>query len=61
MIWVGIGIFLVLNVIAIMDCIQTNREPSLRLIWILVILVFPALGMLVYLLFGFSTTWSAIR
>lgn len=55
MLLIGIAILAILDVIAILDCIDTNRDTALRLIWILVIIVFPVLGMLVYFLFGFST------
>jgi len=55
MFWIGIIILAILDVIAIFDCLETNKDTTLRLIWILVIILFPIIGMLVYFLFGFST------
>jgi len=55
MFWIGIVILAILDVIAIVDCLETNKDTTLRLIWILVIILFPIIGMLVYFLFGFST------
>jgi hypothetical protein len=51
----------ILDAIAIFDCLSTNRDTTLRLIWILVIILFPVLGMLVYFLFGFSTDRQAVQ
>ncbi len=55
MLLIGIFILVILDIVAIFDCLETNRDTTLRLIWILVIIVFPVMGMLVYFLFGFST------
>ncbi len=46
---VGILIF-VLDIIAIVDCIQSSMDTGKKLLWILLVLVLPFLGMMLYFL-----------
>ena len=47
----GILIF-ILDIIAIVDCIQSAMEGTKKLLWILLILALPFLGMVLYFLLG---------
>jgi len=44
------AIYLALIVYAIIDLLNSNRPTEQKLIWILVILLFPVLGAILYLL-----------
>lgn len=46
---VGILIF-ILDIIAIADCIQSSMDSAKKLLWILLILVLPFVGMVLYFL-----------
>lgn len=46
---VGLIIF-VLDIVAIVDCIQSPMDGAKKLLWILLILILPLLGMLLYFL-----------
>lgn len=43
-------IIFVLDIIAIVDCIQSTMESGRKLLWILLILLLPFVGMLLYFL-----------
>ena len=43
-------VVLVLDIIAIFDCLKSNADTVKKLLWILVILLLPLLGMLLYFL-----------
>ena len=45
----GIVIF-ALDIIAIVDCIQSSMDSMKKVLWILLILVLPLVGMLLYFL-----------
>lgn len=45
-------IVLVLNIYAIVKTFQSGASTGAKVIWILVILIFPVLGFLAWLLFG---------
>jgi len=45
-------VVLVLDIIAIVDCLKSNADVVKKLLWILVILLLPFLGMLLYFLVG---------
>ncbi len=51
-----VGLFslvvLVLDIIAIFDCLKSNADTVKKLLWILVILCLPLLGMILYFLLG---------
>ena len=48
---VGIIIF-VLDILAIMNVIQSGMEPVMKLVWVLVILALPVVGLLLWYLIG---------
>jgi hypothetical protein len=43
-------VVLVLDIIAIFDCLKSNADTVKKLLWILVILFVPLVGMLLYFL-----------
>jgi hypothetical protein len=43
---------LILDIIAIVDCLRSNLSVFKKLLWILLILVLPLLGMILYFLLG---------
>lgn len=43
----GVLIF-VLDIVAIVDCIQSSMDSMKKLLWVLLILVLPVVGMLLY-------------
>ena len=43
-------VILVLDIIAILDCLKSNADTVKKLLWILVILLLPFIGMLLYFL-----------
>jgi hypothetical protein len=45
-------VVLVLDIIAIVDCLKSNADTVKKLLWILVILFLPLIGMLLYFLLG---------
>ncbi|EXJ86908.1 hypothetical protein A1O3_03862 [Capronia epimyces CBS 606.96] len=45
-------IVLILDILAIVELIQSNRPVSHKLLWALVVLVFPFIGMLLYFFFS---------
>lgn len=47
----GVLIF-VLDIIAIIDVLKRSMDPIMKLVWIVVILALPLLGMLLYFLIG---------
>ena len=47
----GILIF-ILDIVAIVDCVESPMEGTKKLLWILLILALPFLGMMLYFLLG---------
>ena len=45
-------IILILDVIAVLDCLKSSRDTVNKLLWILIILLLPLVGMLLYFLLG---------
>jgi hypothetical protein len=45
-------VVLVLDIIAIVDCLKSNADTVKKLLWILLILFLPLVGMLLYFLIG---------
>lgn len=43
-------LILVLDIVAIVDCLQSSLDTGKKLLWILLIVVLPLLGMLLYFL-----------
>ena len=45
-------IVLVLDVIAIVDCAKSSLETKMKALWVVLILVLPLLGMILYFVIG---------
>jgi len=45
-------VILILDIIAIVSVLQSRIDPMMKLVWILVILFLPVIGMLLYFLLG---------
>ncbi len=48
---IGLVIF-ILDIIAIVDVLKSSMDTGKKLLWILLILVLPILGMILYFLMG---------
>jgi hypothetical protein len=48
---IGLVIF-ILDIIAIVDVLKSSMDTGKKLLWILLILVLPVLGMVLYFLMG---------
>ena len=55
-IWGGILglIVFVLDIIAIIDCAKRNMDTSKKILWIVLIIVLPVIGLILYFLLGRS-------
>lgn len=49
------ALVLVLDVIAIISVLGSAKPVGWKLLWILLILILPVIGMIIYFLFGKST------
>ena len=45
-------IVLVLDILAIVDCVKSNKTNGQKALWIVVILILPLLGVILYYLIG---------
>ena len=45
-------VVLVLDIIAIIDCVKRSMDTGKKVLWIVLILVLPLLGMILYFLLG---------
>lgn len=45
-------IILILDIIAIMDVIQSSLETGKKILWILLIVILPVVGLVLYYLMG---------
>ena len=45
-------VVLVLDIIAIVDILKGNKSTGFKLLWILLVLIFPLIGMVLYFLIG---------
>ena len=45
-------VILVLDIIAIVDCVRSKMSVAKKVIWIIVILILPLIGMILYFLLG---------
>jgi hypothetical protein len=48
---IGLVVF-VLDIIAIVDAVKSSMETGKKVLWIILVLVLPLLGMVLYFLFG---------
>lgn len=45
-------VILVLDVVAIVECLKSSDPTGKKLLWILLILILPVVGMILYFLLG---------
>jgi hypothetical protein len=45
-------VILVLDILAIVDCVKSNKDTGKKALWIILILVLPLLGLILYYLIG---------
>ncbi|MEW6534628.1 MAG: PLDc N-terminal domain-containing protein [Candidatus Auribacterota bacterium] len=45
-------IVLVLDILAIIDCIKSGMDTGKKVLWILLILILPVVGLILYYLLG---------
>jgi len=45
-------IVLVLDIIAIVDCVKSSMDTGKKVLWIILVLVLPLIGMILYFLIG---------
>jgi len=45
-------VVLVLDVIAILDCVKSSMDSTKKILWIVLILVLPVIGLVLYYLVG---------
>ena len=45
-------VVLVLDIIAIVDCVKSSMETGKKILWIVLILIIPVVGMVLYFLLG---------
>lgn len=45
-------IILILDIIAIIDCVKSSLETGKKVLWIILILLLPVIGLILYYLVG---------
>ena len=45
-------VILVLDIVAIMDCLKSNKDTGKKALWIILILILPVVGLILYYLVG---------
>ena len=45
-------IVLVADIVAILDCIKSSKDTGKKVLWVILILVLPLVGMLLYFIVG---------
>jgi hypothetical protein len=45
-------IVLVLDIIAIVDCVKSTLDKGKKILWVVLILILPLLGMILYFVIG---------
>ena len=45
-------IILVADIVAIVDCIKSNKDTGKKILWVAIILLVPLVGMLLYFVVG---------
>ncbi len=45
-------VVLILDIIAIMDCVKSAKTTGVKAVWIILILILPFVGMIAYYLIG---------
>ncbi len=45
-------IILVLDIVAIVDCLQNQKDTQKKILWVILILLLPVVGLILYYLMG---------
>jgi len=45
-------IILILDILAIVDCVKSDKDTGKKVLWILLILILPVIGLILYYLMG---------
>ena len=45
-------VVLILDIVAIVDCVKSSLDKGKKILWIILILVLPLIGMILYFLVG---------
>ncbi len=45
-------LILVLDIVAIVDCLKSDKDGGKKALWIILILILPIVGMILYFLIG---------
>ena len=45
-------VILVLDILAVLDCIKSNKSGGQKALWIILILILPVVGLVLYYLIG---------
>lgn len=48
---IGLAI-LVADIVAIVDCVKSNKDSGKKILWVLIILLLPVVGMILYFVLG---------
>ena len=43
---------LVLDVLAIMDCVSSSKSTGMKILWIILVILLPLVGLILYFLIG---------
>ena len=49
-------IILIADIVAILDCLKSNKDTGKKVLWILLILVLPLAGLILYYVLGKKQT-----
>jgi hypothetical protein len=45
-------VILVLDVLAIVDCVKSSKDTGMKILWIFLIILLPVIGLILYSLLG---------
>jgi hypothetical protein len=45
-------VVLVLDVLAIVDCVRSSKDTGMKVLWIFLIILLPVIGLILYFLLG---------
>ena len=45
-------VILVLDIVAIVDCVQRSMDTGMKVLWIVLIILLPIIGLILYFLLG---------
>jgi len=45
-------IILILDIVAIVDCVKSNKDTGKKALWVILILVLPVIGLILYYVIG---------